>query len=205
MTGCFQGSQLKSVELPAGVSIGDSAFKGCVSLQSVTFKPPKYWMQLIRPMDLGGWSIFEGCSSLQSLHIPNNVTYVGTKFAKDCTSLTDISLPDSLLNIASFAFQNTPAFCIHYNSGIQRMIGEDALPIRTSCTLAPTIAPTSSPTVTTTKPKPMPTIKPTTKVVKKPTTKRKPSSSKVTHSPSRRPSPKPTRTTHSPSRKPTSA
>jgi hypothetical protein len=56
-----------------------------------------------------------------------------------------------------------------------------------------------------TKPKPMPTIKPTTKVVKKPTTKRKPSSSKVTHSPSRRPSPKPTRTTHSPSRKPTSA
>jgi len=151
-------------------------------------------------------SIFRGCTNLSSLSIPANVTSLGWYFAKDCTKLSYIELPDTLTSLGSFAFQNTSASCIHYNSLITRQIGEDALPTRAACTSAPIRTPTSAPIQTpTSAPIQTPTSAPIQTPIQSPSSpnpKRKPIKVR-THSPSRKPSPKPTRTTHSPSRKPT--
>lgn len=75
-------SSLESVVIPEGVtSIGRHAFTDCSSLTSVVIPG-------------GVTSISEGafadCSSLTSVTIPETVTYIGEDAFRDCSSLTDI-------------------------------------------------------------------------------------------------------------------
>ena len=59
--------------------IGDSAFKNCTSLTSVTIPSS---------VTAIGQSAFRGCTSLTSVTIPSSVTTIGSGAFKDCTSLT---------------------------------------------------------------------------------------------------------------------
>ena len=76
-------------------SIGESAFKGCTSLTSVTV--PDSVTSI-------GDSAFSDCTSLTSVTIPDNVTSIGDSAFSDCTSLTSITIPDSVTSISNFAF-----------------------------------------------------------------------------------------------------
>ena len=62
-------------------SIGDYAFKKCVSLPSVTF--PNSLTSI-------GKQAFYQCSSLPSITIPEGVTRLGTQAFQECNNLTDI-------------------------------------------------------------------------------------------------------------------
>ena len=62
-------------------SIGDSAFSGCKSLQSVTI-PDSVTC-------IGDWA-FDDCSSLQSVTIPDSVTSIGNEAFSWCLSLQSI-------------------------------------------------------------------------------------------------------------------
>ena len=53
---------------------------------------------------LGG--AFSGCSSLTSISIPDSVTSIGDRAFKDCSNLTSISIPDSVVNIGGGAFDD---------------------------------------------------------------------------------------------------
>ena len=76
-------------------SIGESAFKGCTSLTSVTV--PDSVTSI-------GDSAFYGCTSLTSVTIGNSVTSIGDCAFYNCTSLTSVTIPDSVTSIGKYAF-----------------------------------------------------------------------------------------------------
>ena len=76
-------------------SIGDAAFIGCKSLQSVTI--PDSVTSI-------GDSVFSGCESLQSLTIPDSVTSIVDRAFYDCSSLQSVTIPDSVTSIGDSAF-----------------------------------------------------------------------------------------------------
>ena len=53
-----------------------------------------------------GYEAFYGCSSLTSITIPNSVTSIGGNAFRGCTSLTSITIPNSVTSIGKSAFYN---------------------------------------------------------------------------------------------------
>ncbi len=91
---------LTSVTIPGSVtSIGDFAFDWCTSLTSITI--PNSVTEI-------GYSAFGWCSSLTSITIPNSVTSIGKWAFQNCTSLTSITIPESVTSIGSSAFSGCP-------------------------------------------------------------------------------------------------
>jgi|GEM_PF-1959403 len=124
-----------SITIPDSVtSIGEYAFRACSSLTSITipfvgatlngtsnthfgyifgasrsFDNSSYVPSSLKSVVItGGSSIgsyaFEGCSSLTSITIPDSVTSIGSSAFSSCSSLTSITIPDSVTSIGSSAF-----------------------------------------------------------------------------------------------------
>ncbi len=87
-------------DLPVA-GIGESAFRGCSSLTSITIPDSV--------TSIGGWA-FESCSNLTSVTIGNGVTSIGIYAFGYCSSLASITIPDSVTSIGESAF--------HYCSGL---------------------------------------------------------------------------------------
>ena len=51
------------------------------------------------------WGSFSGCSSLQSIYIPENITSINSNAFKECSSLQSISIPNNVTSIGNYAFQ----------------------------------------------------------------------------------------------------
>ena len=93
----FAGCEsLQSVTIPDSVtSIGGSAFAYCDFLQSVTIPDS------VTSIGVGA---FFGCSSLQSITIPDSVTSIGDSAFRGCKSLQSVTIPDSVTSIGDSAF-----------------------------------------------------------------------------------------------------
>ena len=90
-------TSLQSIVIPNSVtSIGDWAFECCKSLQSIVI--PESVTSI-------GNGAFEGCDSLQSVVIPNSVTSIGENAFSGCKSLQSIVIPNSVTNIGGWAFK----------------------------------------------------------------------------------------------------
>ena len=76
-------------------SIGNSAFKGCTSLQTITIPSSV--------TSIGDLAFFE-CSSVQNITIPNSVTSIGFWAFYKCSSLQNITIPSSVTSIGKSAF-----------------------------------------------------------------------------------------------------
>ncbi len=129
-TGAFDGcSSLESITIPNSVtSIGYSAFSGCSSLESITVEEGNTVYHssgncLIKtatktlifgckssviPTDGSVTSIgsdaFYGCTSLESITIPDSVESIGSYAFYGCSSLESITIPDSVESIGNYAF-----------------------------------------------------------------------------------------------------
>lgn len=98
------GNPLEEIRLPANITQfgkttwhGASSFSNCKTLKSVIL-PEK--LEEIRT------SLFEGCSALTTLVIPNTVTKIGKNAFKE-SGLTQITLPENLTTIEASAFNKT--------------------------------------------------------------------------------------------------
>ena len=108
-------SEIKKVIIKKGItSIGDVAFKGCSSLNSIEI--PNSVMSI--------WNYaFYGCSSLNSIEIPNSVTSIWNYAFYGCNSLTDVYYTGNKtqwekVDISSSGNQQLSEATIHYNSTI---------------------------------------------------------------------------------------
>ncbi|MBR5803496.1 MAG: leucine-rich repeat domain-containing protein, partial [Bacteroidaceae bacterium] len=94
-----------SITIPATVSydgveysvtsIGESAFRFCSSLTSITIPEGVTSIELYA---------FDGCTSLTSITIPKSVTKIGEYAFNDCSSLASITIPEGVTSIGYKAF-----------------------------------------------------------------------------------------------------
>ena len=119
---CYpEGKTDKSYTIPNGVtSIGDSAFKDCLSLTSITipdsvtsigdsaFEDCLSLTCITIPDSVTniGWYAFRFCTSLTNIEIPRNVTSIGQQVFDNCISLKNIAIPNSVTSIGEYAFRD---------------------------------------------------------------------------------------------------
>ncbi|MEG1581714.1 MAG: leucine-rich repeat protein, partial [Clostridia bacterium] len=89
-------SKLETINLDKVKSIGDNAFRGCASLRSVS-------LSSINVIGIGSGA-FENCSLLQTVELSKIIETIKPNTFKNCVSLENIVMPESLKNIEEYAF-----------------------------------------------------------------------------------------------------
>ena len=92
--------KLKEITIPAGIdNIPNFAFLDDTSLKTVTFKGNN-----VKAIYTGA---FKGCTSLESINLPDSIETIYGNAFEGCTSLKSITLPKSLTYITNAAFVNS--------------------------------------------------------------------------------------------------
>ena len=120
----------KNTKIPASITeIGDCAFYGCTSLNSIVipsnvrgigtlaFNDCTSLNSIVIPSGVTeiGYGVFYGCSNLNSVIIPNSVTKIGSFAFDRCYSLNSIAIPSSVTEIEGSAFYFSGLTDIYYS------------------------------------------------------------------------------------------
>ena len=108
---------IKEYTIPSTVtSIGDGAFEGCNSLESIKIQ---------ENVTSIGDGAFEGCNSLESIKIQENVTSIGDGAFEGCNSLESIKIQENVTSIASNAIPGSTIIYTKSNSEGHRYAEEN--------------------------------------------------------------------------------
>ena len=117
----YMCENLESVELTDFMKrIGSRTFTWCYNLKTVTM--PAGLVEIVDE----NWTIFSpglfmGCSSLESMTIPEGVTVIPQSTFANCMSLTKIELPDGVTDIGQMAFSGTGIIEIVIPASVKRI------------------------------------------------------------------------------------
>lgn len=94
----FISCKFSNIVIPSSVKkIGNGAFYGCTSLESIEF--PDYIVEF-------GESVFPKCETLRFVKMPKSIMTIPDASFCDCWNLEEIVLPDSYTSIGAHAFQH---------------------------------------------------------------------------------------------------
>ena len=105
-------SSLETIVISNNIEeIGENVFENCTNLSNVS--TPMKAVSYIPKENLETVVItsgeivegFSGCTSLESVTIPDSIISIGNAAFVDCDSLTSITLPNSVTSIGNYAFQ----------------------------------------------------------------------------------------------------
>ena len=115
------------LETHPGITSLDLRNSGVTSIGASAFQGCTSLNSVTLPDDLTsiGNSAFQGCTSLNSVTLPDGLTSIGNSAFAHCSSLESIDLPDDLTSLGSGAFQSTGLTSIDFPTGLQS-IGNDA-------------------------------------------------------------------------------
>jgi len=92
----FNNKTLYSIKLPNSLtSIGESAFKYCLGLNSITIP---------NSVTIIGRSAFYHCTSLRTISLSSSLTTIKASAFYECANLTSITIPKSVTSIEMHAF-----------------------------------------------------------------------------------------------------
>lgn len=95
---CTDASRLSEIRLPKTVkSIGNYAFEYCTALKRFRFPENALYTSVAA-------SMFNGCTSLEGVHIPDNVTKINNNAFMNCTALKEVRLPAHIDKIPQNTF-----------------------------------------------------------------------------------------------------
>jgi hypothetical protein len=93
-------NSLVQISIPDSVIImGNSCFQQCIALSNITLPTNSNFTYL-------SWLLFAGCSSLESVIIPNSVTNLTYACFLGCSSLINVTIPNSVTNVGPNCFQS---------------------------------------------------------------------------------------------------
>ncbi len=100
----FDGNTgLTEIFIPNTVTyVGVGAFRNCTNLTRVVFEEGS-------PLTTLGSSLFEGCTKLAEVVLPQNLASISPAMFKNCASLKTLELPNTLKSIGMSSFQSTSA------------------------------------------------------------------------------------------------
>ncbi len=130
---CFQNSKLTS--FTSGSNLEEiefsSAFRACPNLKTVDIENSK-----ITKLDNSHYKLdsstgtyygsFQNCTALETVKLPQTLTYIGDNTFGNCTSLTNINVPENIEFLGRNTFQNVPA-TLNLNLPNIQCIGSGAL------------------------------------------------------------------------------
>ena len=101
--------KVTDVKIPDSVThIQSNAFSGCTALTTVSFDKNSQLKSI-------GDSAFSGCSSLEGIDLPGEVTSIGVSAFSGDSGLTSITIPESVTSIGADVFskcENLTIYCI---------------------------------------------------------------------------------------------
>ena len=91
--------QLESVVMPDSVlCIGKDAFRDCTSLKQIRFSKN---LRMIKE------NAFSGCSSLEKIELPDGLLEIGNSAFQRCPNLSEVQLPEKLVKAGEGAFKGS--------------------------------------------------------------------------------------------------
>lgn len=113
----FRDSYIKELTIPESLkNLGTTTFANCRYLTKVHFLTDKI---LEIPDDA-----FSGCSSLETVNIPESVTSIGAYAFRETTILSDISLPTGVTKIGNYCFYKSGITSIIIPEGVTELDGQ---------------------------------------------------------------------------------
>ena len=104
-------NSLAIFDFPYVKTIGDYAFNGCLSFETVI---------LSDTLNTTGTGVFQSCTKLKSIKIGSGLTSISDSLCYDCTSLEAINIPTTIKRIEQNAFYNCTAIeTLNLHGGIE--------------------------------------------------------------------------------------
>ena len=99
----FRGSGITQLTIPAGVTkVGLNAFMGCKSLKTVVFEEGE--------LNAIPESMFNACSSLESVIIPSNIKKIDAHAFRCCTNLKSVTIKEGVTDVDRNSRSNYGSF-----------------------------------------------------------------------------------------------